>query len=344
MKRTEKRSLFSRLFNPVDVGIDMGTTTTRVFMKNRGILLQEPSVVAVDPNTGKVGAIGSKAREMAGKGQWEVIWPLENGVIADFDGAVGLLETILDRVVGKNLFFKPRVMLCVPTGVTGVERRAVTEAALLAGAAKTYLIEEPVAAALGAGLPIQEPKGHLVMNIGSGITSVALLSMGRIIHSASLRMGGESFNAALDRFLKDHLHLQVENSQTEEIKLDIGTVSTHGRRSNRIIRGRDTITGLPTTVRLGAQELRQGLEEPVVSLLACLHGVLEKTPPELAADLLDTGIVLTGGGSLLEGLDECIQNGTHVRTRVAPNPLECVARGAGMALDDPALLDLMERK
>lgn len=344
MKRTEKRSLFSRLVNPVDVGIDMGTTTTRVFMKNRGIVLQEPSVVAVDPTTGKIGTIGSKAREMAGKSQWEVIWPLENGVIADFDGAVGLLETILDRVVGRNLFFKPRVMLCVPTGVTGVERRAVTEAALLAGASRTYLIEEPVAAALGAGLPIQEPKGHLVMNIGSGTTSVALLSMGRIIHSASLRMGGEAFNAALDRFLKDHLHLQVESSQTEEIKLDIGTVSPNGRRSNRIIRGRDTITGLPTTVRLGAQELRRGLEEPVVSLLACLHSVLEKTPPELAADLLDTGIILTGGGSLLEGLDECIQAGTHVRTRVAPNPQECVARGAGMALDDPALLELMERK
>lgn len=343
MKRTE-RSLLSRLFNPVDVGIDMGTTTTRVFMKNRGILLQEPSVVAVDPNTGKIGAIGSKAREMAGKGQWEVIWPLENGVIADFDGAVGLLETVLDRVVGRNLFFKPRVMLCVPTGVTGVERRAVTEAALLAGAARTYLIEEPVAAALGAGLPIQEPKGHLVVNIGSGTTSVALLSMGRIIHSASLRMGGEAFNQALIRFLRDRLHLQIETSLAEEIKLDIGTVSPTGRRGNRIVKGRDTITGLPTTVRLGAQELRQGLEEPVVALLSCVHSVLEKTPPELAADLLDTGILLTGGGSLLEGLDECLERGTHVRTRVAPNPQECVARGAGMALDDPALLELMERK
>lgn len=343
MKRTE-RSLFSRLFNPVDVGIDMGTTTTRVFMKNRGILLQEPSVVAVDPNTGKIGAIGSKAREMAGKGQWEVIWPLENGVIADFDGAVGLLETVLDRVVGRNLFFKPRVMLCVPTGVTGVERRAVTEAALLAGAARTYLIEEPVAAALGAGLPIQEPKGHLVVNIGSGTTSVALLSLGRIIHSASLRMGGEAFNQALIRFLRDRLHLQIETSLAEEIKLDIGTVSPTGRRSNRIVRGRDTITGLPTTVRLGAQELRQGLEEPVAALLSCVHSVLEKTPPELAADLLDTGILLTGGGSLLEGLDECLENGTHVRTRVAPSPQECVARGAGMALDDPALLELMKRK
>ena len=214
MKHTEK-SLFARLFNPVDVGIDLGTSSTRVFMKNRGIVLEEPTVVAIDPATGKTGAIGSRAREMNGQGQWEVVWPLENGVIADFDASVGLLETVLDRVVGKNLFFKPRVMVCVPTGVTGVERRAVTEAALLAGAARTYLIEGPLAAALGAGLPIQEPRGRMVVDIGSGTTSAAVMSMGRIIQAASLRMGGEAFNEGLIRHLRDRLNIQIERPLAE---------------------------------------------------------------------------------------------------------------------------------
>ena len=343
MKHTEK-SWLSRLFNPVDVGIDLGTASTRVFMKNRGIVLEEPTVVALDPNTGKTAAIGSKAREMTGKGQWEVVWPLENGVIADFDGSVGLLETVLDRVVGRNLFFKPRVMICVPTGVTGVERRAVTEAALLAGAAKTFLIEGPLAAALGAGLPIQEPKGRMVVDIGSGTTSAAVLSMGRIIQAASLRMGGEAFNEGLVRHLRDALNIQIEGSLAEEIKLDIGTVSRRGRRSTKIIHGRDNITGLPTSLRLSSQDAVRGLGEPIGPILACIHSVLEKTPPELTADLLETGIVLTGGGALLEGLDECIEAGTHVRTRVADHPRECVAKGAGMALDDSALLEILEGK
>lgn len=336
--------MFSRLFNPVDVGIDLGTGSTRVFMKNRGIVLEEPSVVALDPSTGKTAAIGSKAREMTGKGQWEVVWPLENGVIADFDASVGLLETVLDRVVGRNLFFKPRVMVCVPTGVTGVERRAVTEAALLAGAAKTYLIEGPLAAALGAGLPIQDPKGRMVVDIGSGTTSAAVLSMGRIIQAASLRMGGEAFNEGLVRHLRDMLNIQIEGSLAEEIKLEIGTVSRRGRRGTKIIHGRDNITGLPTSLRLSSQDTVRGLGEPIGPILACIHSVLEKTPPELAADLLETGIVLTGGGALLEGVDECIEAGAHVRTRVAANPRECVARGAGMALDDSALLEILEGK
>ena len=268
--------MFSRLFNPVDVGIDLGTGSTRVFMKNRGIVLEEPSVVALDPSTGKTAAIGSKAREMTGKGQWEVVWPLENGVIADFDASVGLLETVLDRVVGRNLFFKPRVMVCVPTGVTGVERRAVTEAALLAGAAKTYLIEGPLAAALGAGLPIQEPKGRMVVDIGSGTTSAAVLSMGRIIQAASLRMGGEAFNEGLVRHLRDRLNIQIEGSLAEEIKLEIGTVSRRGRRGTKIIHGRDNITGLPTSLRLSSQDTVRGLGEPIGPILACIHSVLEK--------------------------------------------------------------------
>lgn len=343
MKRTEK-SLFDRLFNPVDVGIDLGTASTRVFMKNRGIVLEEPTVVAIDPATGKTGAIGSRAREMAGQGQWEVVWPLESGVIADFDASVGLLETVLDRVVGKNLFFKPRVMICVPTGVTGVERRAVTEAAMLAGASRTYLIEGPLAAALGAGLPIQEPRGRMVVDIGSGTTSAAVMSMGRIIQAGSLRIGGEAFNEGLIRHLRDRLNIQIDRPLAEEIKLEIGTVSRRGRRSTQIIRGRDNITGLPTSLRLSSQDTVAGLEEPLTDILACIHRVLEKTPPELAADLLEEGIVLTGGGALLEGMDECIQAGTHVRTRVAASPRECVARGAAMALEDRGLLEILEGK
>ena len=204
-----------------------------------------------------------------------------------------------------------------------MERRAVTEAALLAGAARTYLIEGPLAAALGAGLSIQEPRGRMVVDIGSGTTSAAVMSMGRIIQAASLRMGGEAFNEGLIRHLRDRLNIQIERPLAEEIKLEIGTVSRRGRRSTKIIRGRDNITGLPTSLRLSSQDTVAGLEEPLTAILSCIHQVLEKTPPELAADLLEEGIVLTGGGALLEGLDECIEAGTHVRTRVAAHPREC---------------------
>ena len=329
MKRTEK-SLFDRLFNPVDVGIDLGTASTRAFMKNRGIVLEEPTVVAIDPATGKTGAIGSRAREMAGQGQWEVVWPLESGVIADFDASVGLLETVLDRVVGKNLFFKPRVMICVPTGVTGVERRAVTEAAILAGASRTYLIEGPLAAALGAGLPIQEPRGRMVVDIGSGTTSAAVMSMGRIIQAASLRIGGEAFNEGLIRHLRDRLNIQIDRPLAEEIKLEIGTVSRRGRRSTQIIRGRDNITGLPTSLRLSSQDTVAGLEEPLTDILTCIHRVLEKTPPELVADIVDRGIVLAGGGALLKGMDTLIEQRTGVNTLTVQDSMHVVAVGTGM--------------
>ena len=215
---------------------------------------------------------------------------------------------------------------------------------MLAGASRTYLIEGPLAAALGAGLPIQEPRGRMVVDIGSGTTSAAVMSMGRIIQAASLRIGGEAFNEGLIRHLRDRLNIQIDRPLAEEIKLEIGTVSRRGRRSTQIIRGRDNITGLPTSLRLSSQDTVAGLEEPLTDILACIHRVLEKTPPELAADLLEEGIVLTGGGALLEGMDECIQAGTHVRTRVAASPRECVARGAAMALEDRGLLEILEGK
>lgn len=343
MKQMEK-SFLSRLFSPVDVGIDLGTSSLRVFLKNRGIVLREPAVAAVDRSTGKVGAIGSRALGLVDKNGWDVVWPLRHGVIAEFDEAQGLLEAALSRVVGKNLFFKPRVMLCVPTGVTGVERRAVTEAALMAGAAKTYLAEEPVAAALGAGIHITEPKGHLVVNIGSGTTSAAVLCLGKIISSASLRQGGGAFNEAIVRYLQRALNFKIDFIQAENLKLTLGTLNPLGQRGSQIVQGRDAITGLPTSLRLTGQDMARGLGEPVQELLACLRRVLEKTPPELCGDILEEGIVLTGGGALLDGLADCLAGQLHIRTMVAPHPEDCVAIGAGMAFDDPEILDAMAEK
>lgn len=343
MKQMEK-SFISRLFSPVDVGIDLGTSSLRIFLKNRGIVLREPSVAAVDRSTGKVGAIGSRALALEGKTGWDVVWPLQHGVIAEFDEAQGLLEAALGRVMGRNLFFKPRVMLCVPTGVTGVERRAVTEAATMAGAAKTYLAEEPVAAALGAGIHITEPRGHLVVNIGSGTTSAAVLSLGKIICAASLRQGGGAFNEIIVRHLQRTMNFGVTFAQAEALKQTLGTLNPLGQRGSQIVQGKDAITGLPTSLRLTGQDLAKALGEPLQDLVVCLRTLLEKTPPELCADILEEGIVLTGGGALLNGLADALAKQMRMRTVVASQPEDCVAIGAGMALEDSELLEIMTDK
>ncbi len=330
--------LFSHLFSSVDVGIDLGTSFTRVYIKGRGIVLEEPTAAAVDKNSGRVKVIGTQALGLEPSDDLTVVHPLLHGVIGDFDAAQGLLEAVLTRVAGRNLFLKPRVMVCVPTGVTGVERRAVIEAALQAGASKTYLLEAPMAAALGAGMPVFRPLGQLVVNIGGDTTSAAVISMGHIIEASSLRMGGNAFTQAMLRYLNKSMNVQLDEALAEELKKEIGTVNPVNHHGNKIVRGRDLITGLPTTVRIVSGDLARGFVEPVKQLLDCIHRVLEKTPPELAADILDQGIVLTGGGARLDGLAQVIQSQLQVRTRTAQLPEKCVAVGTGMALDEPMFL------
>lgn len=334
-----ENGLFSRLFSSVDVGIDLGTAYTRVYIKGRGIVLEEPTVAAVDETSGHVKIVGNQALSLAKQDGLKLIHPLQHGVIADFDTAQGLLEMVLTRVAGRNLFLKPRVMVCVPTGVTGVERRAVVEAALQAGASKTYLLEAPMAAALGAGMPVFKPLGQLVVNIGGDTTSAAVISMGHIIEASSLRMGGSSFTQSLVRYLNKAMNVQLDEAVAEEIKKDIGTVNQVNRHGNKIVRGRDLITGLPTTVRVASGDAARGFVEPVKLVLSCIHRVLEKTPPELAADILEQGIVLTGGGARLDGLAHAIQSVLQVPARVARLPEKCVAVGTGMALDEPVFLN-----
>lgn len=336
MRKRMERSFFSRLLHQTDVGIDLGTYHIRVYVKNRGIVLREPSVVAFDDRQGKAVAIGAKAAAMADKDSphIRVIRPLVNGVIAEFDGAQALLEAALTRVVGRNLFFKPRVMLCVPTDATGVERRAVTEAAMQAGASKAYLLEEPLAAALGAGLAVQKPLGCLVVTLGAETTEAAVLSMGQLVSSASLRLGGQAFNQSLSRYMKNHLNIQVDDALTEEIKLEIGTVNPASARGNLIVKGRDMITGLPTSLRLDSRDTARGMQEALDMVLSCIHRALEKIPPELAADVLAQGMVLTGGGAQLDGLAQVLGDQLRMPVRVAERPEDCVAIGTGRALDE----------
>ena len=337
--KTMESGLFSRLFSSVDVGIDLGTAFTRVYIQGRGIVLEEPTVAVMDPSSGRVKAVGSQAFGVAKQEGLELVRPLQHGVIADFDAAQGLLEMVLTRVAGRNLFFKPRVMVCVPTGVTGVERRAVVEAALQAGAARTYLLEAPMAAALGAGMPVFRPLGQLVVNIGGDTTSAAVISMGHIIEASSLRMGGKAFTEALLRYLNKTMNVQLEPALAEEIKKEIGTVNQVNHHGSKIVRGKDLITGLPTTVRVASGDVARGFVEPLKLVLSCIHRVLEKTPPELSADILEQGIVLTGGGARLDGLAHAIGSVIQVPTKVAQLPEKCVAVGTGMALEEPAFLE-----
>ncbi|MCH3950514.1 MAG: rod shape-determining protein [Acidaminococcus sp.] len=338
-----ENGFLSQLFTNVDVGIDLGTANLLLFLKEKGIVFNEPSVVAIDKSNGKVVAVGRKAHEMLGKtpDNIKVIHPLSGGVVADYEATQGMLSSVLTKIVGRNLFFKPRVMVCVPTGITNVERRAVKEACIQAGAAKAFLIEEPLAAAIGAGIDVQEPMGHMVVNIGGGTTDAAVISLGSIVASSALRIGGSRFDEAIVRYMKKDLNIQVGEDMAEDIKKRIGTVSRLGRHGDMAIRGRDMITGLPTTLRMTSRDTMRAMTEPVGMILGCIQSVFEKTPPQLAADILETGIILTGGGALLEGLADVIQSDMHVRTKVAENPLECVVRGAGQALDNPLVMEML---
>ena len=318
-----------------DIGVDLGTANVLVYVKGKGIVLREPSVVAIDKDSNRVLAIGEEARRMLGRtpGNIVAIRPLREGVIADYDTTESMLRHFIRKVAGKSFFFKPRIMVCIPSGVTTVEKRAVLEAAMQAGARKTYLIEEPLAAALGAGLDIAEPCGAMVVDIGGGTTDVAVLSLGGIVVSESLRIGGDRFDESLVSFVKKEYKIMIGERTAEEMKVQIGTAFPNSRNETMEVRGRDLLSGLPKTVRITSEETREALAEPVALIVQCVKSVLENTPPELASDIMDRGIVMTGGGSLLHGLDRVIQEETGIPTYLAEDPLSCVALGTGKALE-----------
>lgn len=323
-----------------DIGIDLGTATILVYIKGQGIVLNEPSVVAKDVDSGRILAIGEEARRMIGRtpGNIVAVRPLREGVIADYENTEQMLRYFIEKVAGKALFFKPRIMVCVPSGVTTVEKRAVMEASIQAGAKETYLIEEPLAAALGAGLDIAEPCGAMVVDIGGGTTDVAVLSLGGIVVSSSIRVAGDMFDDAIIRYMRKEQKLMIGERTAEDIKIKIGTAYTDLRKESMEVRGRDLVSGMPKTVVVTSAEVRQALAEPIGLIVDCVKNVLERTPPELASDIIDRGIVMTGGGAMLHGLDILLTKQTNIPCHLADDPTSCVARGTGIALDSLAML------
>ncbi len=324
------------LFDTSDIGIDLGTSSTLVHVKGKGIVLKEPSVAALERVTGRIVAIGEDARKMMGRASANiiVIRPLRDGVISNFDVTARMLRYFFQKVVGARLLYKPRAVVCVPSGVTEAERRCVVEAADEAGARYTYLIEEPVAAAIGAGLDINEPKGHMVLDIGGGTTDIAIITRGAIVISDSIKMAGDKFDDAIRRYMKRKHNLYVGERNAEEIKIAYGRA--HIEKEQRIIEihGRNVVTGLPDAIPIGTNEMVDALSEPLAAIIERVRGLLERTPPQLAADIAQSGIVVTGGGALLTGFDRYVTDRTNVPCRIAEDPVSCVAIGTGRVLDD----------
>jgi rod shape-determining protein MreB len=328
-------------FGGRDMAVDLGTANTLVYVRGRGIVLSEPSVVAIDQRSGEVHAVGVEAKRMLGRtpGTISAIRPLKDGVIADFDVTEQMLRHFIQKV-HQHRFAHPRVVVCVPSGVTGVEKRAVEEATLSAGAREAHLIEEPMAAAIGAGLPVSEPTGNMIVDVGGGTTEVAVISLGGIVVSQSLRVGGDEMDEGIISHIKKEYKLLIGQQTAEEIKLEVGSAFQLREEVQAEVRGRDMLTGLPKTVVLSSDEVRHALEEPVSQIVDAIRSTLDKTPPELAADIMDRGIVLAGGGALLTGLDERLRHETQMPTQLAESPLTCVAVGSGRSLE---VLEVMNR-
>ena len=316
-----------------DIGIDLGTANTLVNVKDQGIVLREPSVVAVKGD--KVLAVGDEAKRMLGRtpGSVTAIRPLKDGVIADFDITANMLETFLKKACGNSMFSRPRVVICIPSGVTEVERRAVREAALKAGARQVSVIEEPMAAAIGAGLPISEPTGSMIVDIGGGTAEIAVISLGGIVASRSVRMAGDMFDQAIIAFIKRKYNLLIGERTAEQIKIEIGSAYALDPELTMEIKGRNLVDGLPKNIVVHSEDVRGALLECLVKITTAIKETLERTPPELSADIIDRGITLTGGGALLRGLDQLIQSETGIDVHIAEDPLDCVAKGAGAVLD-----------
>ncbi len=319
-----------------DIGIDLGTASVLVYVKGRGIVLREPSVVAIDKTNGRLLAVGEDARRMLGRtpGNIVAVRPLREGVISDYGYTEMMLRHFLNKVVGRRLFFKPRVMVCVPSGVTEVEKRSVKEATLDAGASKTFLIEEPIAAAIGAGIDISKPYGSMIVDIGGGTTDIAVISLGGAVVSESIKVAGDKFDDAIVRYMRKKHNLLIGERTAEDMKINIGSAYQRKEPQYMEVTGRNLISGLPKTLTISADEMVEALEETVQAVLEAVHSVLERTPPELSADIYDHGIVMTGGGSLLYGLDMRIQQHTRVPCYVAEDAISCVAIGTGKALED----------
>lgn len=331
-----------------DVGIDLGTATVLLFRKGQGIVLNEPSVVAIDKKTDKIIAVGEEARSMLGRtpGHIVAIRPLRNGVVADYDTTERMLRYFINKAIGKKLLGKPRVVVCIPIGATDVEERAVRQAALNAGAREAFIIEEPLAAALGAGINISSPAGNMVIDIGGGTCDVAVLSLGGIVCNTMLKIGGDHFDEAIIRYVRKEHNLMIGERTAEEIKIKIGTamVTDDNRDNSFSVRGRDLITGLPKTIDITSEESWIAIQEPVFSIIEGIRKVLEITPPELSADIVNNGIVMTGGGSLLEGLDILVSRMTNLPVHIADDPIACVARGTGKVLNEMTYLYSRSRK
>ncbi|MBQ1234544.1 MAG: rod shape-determining protein [Oscillospiraceae bacterium] len=323
-----------------DIGIDLGTANTLVYMKGKGIIMREPSVVAVDKRTETVRFVGAEAKEVIGRtpGSIVAIRPLKDGVIADFDVTASMLRIFIRKAFGGKMFRRPRVVICIPSGVTPVERRAVKEAALNAGAKHVSVIEEPMAAAIGVGLPVAEATGSMVVDIGGGTSEVAVISLGGIVSAKSVRVGGDEFDNAIIAYIKRKYNLLIGERTAEQIKMQIGSATPYEGEESMEIKGRDLADGLPKNAVVTPAEIREALLLPLYEIIDAIKVTLEKTPPELAADIIDFGIMLTGGGALLKGLDRLINAETGIPVHVAEKPLDCVAEGTGKVLENASLL------
>ena len=319
-----------------DMAVDLGTANTLVYVRGKGIVLNEPSVVAINTNTKGILAVGTEAKRMIGRtpGNIVAIRPLKDGVIADFETTERMLRYFIQKVHRRRHMAKPRVVVCVPSGITGVEQRAVEQAGYQAGARRVYIIEEPMAAAIGAGLPVNEPTGNMVVDIGGGTTEVAVISLGGIVTSQSIRVGGDELDNAIISYVKKEYSLMLGERTAEEIKMAIGSAFPMPDEPHAEIRGRDLVSGLPKTIVVSAEEIRKAIEEPVNAIIDAVKTTLDKCPPELSGDIMDRGIVLTGGGAMLRGLDERLKHETGMPIHIADTPLHSVAIGSGKCVED----------
>ncbi len=319
-----------------DMAIDLGTANTLVYVRGRGIVLNEPSVVAINQDTGGILAVGLEAKKMIGRtpGNIVAIRPLKDGVISDFDTTERMLRYFIQKVHKRRHFAKPRLVVCVPSGITGVEQRAVKDAGYAAGARKVYIIEEPMAAAIGAGLPIHEPTGNMVVDIGGGTTEIAVISLGGIVTVQSIRVGGDELDQSIITWIKREYSLLLGERTAEEIKMAIGSAFPAVGEPDAEIRGRDLVTGLPKTILVTAEEIRKAIDEPLSRIVEAVKTTLDSCPPELSGDIMDRGIVLTGGGALLHGLDERLRHETGIAVHIAENPLNAVVMGTGRCIEE----------
>ena len=324
-----------------DMGIDLGTANTLVYIKGQGIVVREPSVVAIRDDSKDVLAVGEEAKRMIGRtpGNIVAIRPMKDGVIADFDITQSMLSYFIQKAAAKKGVVSPRIAICVPFGVTEVEKRAIEEAARNAGAKDAFLIEEPMAAAIGAGLRIEEPEGNMVVDIGGGTSEIAIISLGGIVTAKSIRLGGDELDEAIVNYVKKEYSLMIGERTAEDVKIKIGSAYKEGDEIEMEIRGRDLISGLPKTMQISSSEVRDALRDPVNSIVDGIKSTLEKTPPELASDIMENGIMLTGGGALLKGLDKLVKEETGMPVKIAENPLDCVAIGTGKSVEDQEIFE-----